>query len=367
MKLQPARNYMIGTGLTESGGIASVLKILKTSGLLEQWNIELIQTHTNKSRFFGLNKAYLFACSLLKLTYNFLFGDIGFAHIHISSRGSFTRKSTVILLCKLCNVPVILHLHGSEFQEFYNNESSALKKLWIRTTFDYCDKIIVLSTQWKSWVQTIVREKGKISIIYNAVASAPGIQIERIPRTVLFLGRLGQRKGVFDLLEASRLLVEEFPDFKLILGGDGDIKACQKIVNDNFLENNVTIAGWINGDQKEKLLSTSDVFVLPSYNEGFPMSILEAMSAGIPIIASNAGGIPDAITSGIEGTLIDAGDVPALYSALRNAFIEREKYQVFSVNAKLKFEQNFSLPVISSQLSSLYSNVLSTDKNQTAH
>jgi glycosyltransferase involved in cell wall biosynthesis len=190
------------------------------------------------------------------------------------------------------------------------------------------------------------------------VPSSPDNQFERIPYTVLFLGRLGQRKGVFDLLKVSCMLAKEFPNFKLILGGDGDIESCKKFVHENSLENHVDIIGWVSGEEKERLLSTSNVFTLPSYNEGFPMGVLEAMSAGIPIIASTAGGIPDAITSGVEGTLIDPGDVQALYLALNDAFTDKTKHQTFAKQAKLKFESKFSLAVVGLQISSLYSNVI---------
>ncbi|MNI77808.1 D-inositol 3-phosphate glycosyltransferase [compost metagenome] len=133
-------------------------------------------------------------------------------------------------------------------------------------------------------------------------------------------------------------------------------------MHENTLEKNVDIVGWISGDAKERLLSTSSIFILPSYNEGFPISILEAMSAGIPIIASTVGGIPDAIKSGEDGTLVAPGDLEALYTALKDAFTNNNKHQSYAKKAKIKFDSNFSLPVITSKISAVYSSITSETK-----
>lgn len=350
---------MVGTGISESGGIASVLRTYKDSGLLDQWNIELIQTHTNKSHLWGLNKLFLFLVSIFKILSRLSLNNIGFVHIHLASRGSFTRKSIIISICQAFKTPIILHLHGAEFREFYQNECSLKKQEKIRQAFNACDRIIVLSSQWNSWAKTIVKSPQKIITIYNAVPEIPRPRGNVTPYTALFLGRLGQRKGVFDLLKAAQLLAKDFPSFKLILGGDGEESECKNIAAKYGIQDNVEFAGWVSGVDKENLLLTSTVYILPSYNEGFPMGVLEAMSAKIPVIASKAGGIPDAITSEQEGILIDAGDVDAIYFTLKDAFTHQKKFANFAEKANHKFQENFSFKAVIPKVSSLYKEVSS--------
>lgn len=350
---------MVGTGISESGGISSVLRTYKDSGLLDQWNIELIQTHTNKSQLFGLNKLFLFASAIYKILSRIAFNNIGFVHIHMASRGSFTRKSIIIFICRIFKTPVILHLHGAEFRDFYQYECPPKKQEKIRQAFNACDRIIVLSSQWHSWAKTITKSPKKIITIYNAVPAISRPRSNVTPYTALFLGRLGQRKGVFDLLKAAQLLAKDFPSFKLILGGDGEESECRKIAAEYGIQDNVEFAGWVSGTAKENLLITSTVYILPSYNEGFPMGVLEAMSAKIPVIASKAGGIPDAITSESEGILIEAGDVDAIYLALKDAFTNQNKFASFAENAHHKFQKKFSFQAVIPKVSLLYEQISS--------
>ena len=129
----------------------------------------------------------------------------------------------------------------------------------------------------------------------------------------LFLGRLGKRKGAYDLLEVLRdnkIYYQE--KVKLFIGGDGEVEHVLKRIREYKLEEMVEYVGWVTGEKKIELLNNADVYVLPSYSEGLPISILEAMSYKLPIISTNIGGIPEVVFNAQNGYLITPGDQPAL-------------------------------------------------------
>ena len=105
-------------------------------------------------------------------------------------------------------------------------------------------------------------------------------------------------------------------NFRLLIGGDGEIEKVQQYIKDNKLDNVAEYIGWVSGEEKIKLLNEVDVFILPSYNEGLPISVLEAMSYNLPIISTTVGGIPEILKNEYNGFLINPGDLIALESAI---------------------------------------------------
>ncbi|MGR5066511.1 glycosyltransferase family 4 protein [Photobacterium sp. DNB22_13_2] len=346
-------NLMIGTNYHGQGGIATVVQVLRSMKLWDEWNVRYINTHSSSNKT-KLSSIILYLTSLFKIFLAHLFNNVGVSHIHMSSRGSFIRKSLIVRLCKILGSNVIIHLHGSEFQIFYNEESGSFQQKYIRNTFNKADSVIVLSTQWASWMHTIVNDINKVSVVYNAV---PSLKLDRsnvVKGQVLFLGRLGKRKGVDDLIMAFKKVVSSVSYAKLLLGGDGPIEQYKDKISELGLTDNIECIGWVAGEHKANLLNASDVYVLPSYNEGFPMGVLEAMSSGVVVVSSTAGGIPDAITNKEEGLLIEPGDIDALAEALVEMITNRVQNQELSNRAKNKFDNCFSINAIEPQLEKIY-------------
>ncbi|RJG51632.1 glycosyltransferase family 4 protein [Motilimonas pumila] len=354
-------NLVIGTGINESGGIATVLSVFENEKFFKNQNIKLIRTHTHDHTFWGAKRFIIFLMALIKLLFCTLFYQVGVVHIHLSSRGSFTRKSVIIRMCKWMSLRTVLHLHGSEFVEFYEKESSLNKQKRIRSVFSNCDRVVVLSQSWKRWVDGIVDDPRKVVVIYNTVSRVKLIKDNVEPRSILFLGRLGKRKGVYDLISACEMIKEKVPDFKLILAGDGDIDAFRKIAKEKRVIDNIEFTGWVSGQDKLDLLARAQIYTLPSYNEGFPMGILEAMSVGMPIVGSRVGGIPEAVESGKEGLLVEAGDISGLASALISLLSNPEMSYELGMQAKKKFDENFSPEVIMPKFEELYSCVINKE------
>ncbi|WDE12786.1 glycosyltransferase family 4 protein [Thalassomonas haliotis] len=351
-------NLMAGTDPGGQGGIATVIKGLKGAGFLDEHNIRYLVTHSSKHQS-RLPALLFFAKACLLLGYYLLFYRVGLIHLHMASRGSYTRKALLVRMAKAFGVKIIIHLHGGEFAEFYRKECSLKKQRHIRATFNLADRVIVLSRTWLTWVNSLLSGQNKAVVIYNAAVGQKAAATKARTLSILCLGRLAEKKGTGDLLRAYKKIVEQFPGSQLILGGDGDIDGYQQQAATLGLQDKVQFLGWVVGQEKSDWLATASVYVLPSYHEGFPMGIIEAMSAEVAIVASKAGGIPDAICHGHEGLLVDAGDIEGLADALALLLSQPELRSRYTQAAKQKYRQNFSPEIIFSQLNHLYLELLS--------
>lgn len=351
-------NLMVATDRKGQGGVATVVSTYAECGFLEANQIRLITSHSTLDQGVKWRMLLRFIFALVNLVYCFVFYRVGLVHIHMSSRGSYRRKAVIVRLVKVLKGKVIIHLHGAEFRDYYRDECDEQLQRHIQQTFVMADHVLVLSTQWLTWMNQVVGRTERVSVLYNAV---PSLVLDRHLTqvgSIAFLGRLGARKGVGDLIEAFALVKQRCPDAQLYLAGDGDIETYQSMAAELGLTHSIHCLGWIAGQAKIQLLTQTDIYCLPSYNEGFPMGVLEAMSAGIPVVASRAGGIPDAITHSEQGYLIDAGDVAGLAQALGDLIVHRSENQRLALAAQQKFVENFSLQAVIPRLQNLYDELL---------
>ena len=297
------------------GGMRSVIEGYRRDGLLDKYNVKLLFTHDEGSVFYRL---WLMLGALLTYTLALLNGNVDVAHIHVAMHGSFWRKGLFASLTRFFNKPVILHLHGSEMKLFYQN-SGLIKRYLIRQQLSKSDFVLVLSDSWRDFVLG-VSPKCRVKVMPNYVPIWDDVRDITdsgiTPFTFLFLGFLGKRKGIFDLIPAFKKVVDQGVDVRLIVAGNGDLEGSQELAARLEMLDRIEFVGWVVGNQKKKLLKTCDAFVLPSYNEGLPMSILEAMAHSKPVISTFVGGIPELITDGKQGILVEPGDQTALSEAL---------------------------------------------------
>jgi glycosyltransferase involved in cell wall biosynthesis len=343
---------MLGTGLDTMGGIASVVRVYQEAGLLRRYGVRYIATHCDGGKLRKLRAmlgAYAAFIGML------LRGQVGLLHVHVASRASFWRKSGFFALAFALRIPAILHLHGAEFAQFYGEECGPLRRRMIRAIFDRCQRVVVLSDAWKRWVQGVSRNP-HVEAIYNPVLLPPAAVAwtARQRGAVLSLGRLGKRKGSYDLLEAAARVLPAAPGVELRLGGDGELDAVRARAAQLGMAGHLNLLGWVNGERKEQQLSAAMLYALPSYNEGLPMSVLEAMAAGLPVLATPVGGIPEAVSDGVEGFLVAPGDVAALAARLAQLLQDDGLAQRMGAAARRKVETTFSSQAVLPHVEKMY-------------
>ncbi|MCD9497749.1 glycosyltransferase family 4 protein [Photobacterium carnosum] len=307
---------VVVAGTSSPGGIKTVIESFEKYGFYKCCNYMFLCTHMDRR---GMSNFFLYFRQLIKFIFK-LFSGVDIIHVHCSMRGSFYRKSILVLLSKLFKVKIIFHLHGSEFKDFYNNSNVFFKK-YISFIFNQCSVVFVLSESWMDFVSGF--SNANIVILNNSVDTViEYTNTEIIDKSILnynkllFLGALGKRKGIFDLLDVCWKLNENGYIYTLLIGGNGDIDAVNKYICMHEL-NNVKFIGWVDSEKKKDLLFNSGQLLLPSYNEGLPMVILEAMSYGCNVVSTTVGGIPEVIVNGINGYLIEPGDKKDLYNIIK--------------------------------------------------
>jgi glycosyltransferase involved in cell wall biosynthesis len=201
-----------------------------------------------------------------------------------------------------------------------------MKRL-VRFMVENTDVMLCLSESWKTYFTTHFRMK-RIEILGNVIDVPQRAERSRQPRQgqplrVLFLGLIGKRKGVFDLLDVLRQHQPEWAGkLELTIGGNGEVGKLTDFIREHNLGAMVRFEGWIGSERKQQLLAESDLYILPSYNEGLPLSILEAMSYHLPVISTPVGGTAEVVIDGVNGYLVQPGDKKAIYERL-NAFVEQ--------------------------------------------
>ena len=314
---------MLGTHVDGCGGIASVIAVYRAAGLLARRDIVYLPTHRTGP---GRGKIHLFAVALLAVLRLLARGEVALLHIHVAINASFWRKYVFFLLGYLCRVPVALHLHAGRYPDYYRTQCGPLARLLMRFAFDRAQAVVVVSGELQAWVRS-VSSQGRVVVLHNPVLlpqRGHGAAPARAPATLVFLGHLEAGKGCHDLLHAMRTVVAAAPQARLLLCGDGQRDAARALAASLGLQASVDLPGWVDAAERAALLDTATIFVLPSHAEGLPMSLLEAMAHGVPVVATKVGGIPEAVRDGVEGVLVAPGDIQALAAAVLGLLADPE-------------------------------------------
>jgi glycosyltransferase involved in cell wall biosynthesis len=309
------RIVMLGTAPETRGGIGAVIGAWRAAGLFERWPIEYLATHCDGgagAKLLAAARALRRFLALIALHRRVL------VHVHCASRASFWRKSVFMALAHAARCPVVLHLHGGGFARFYEEECGPIKRRLVRHFLGRAACVIGLTGRWCDWLAPFNLNVVCIPNPVRAAGAAP-----RAPgRCILFLGRIEAAKGVPELLKAFAVLRASVRDAELVCAGAGEIEAAQRQAEALGIGDAVRFTGWLGEAEKRAWLARAAAFVLPSHAEGLPMSLLEAMAAGVPVVASAVGGIPDVVKHGVNGLLVAPRDSIDLLRALRRLLRE---------------------------------------------
>jgi glycosyltransferase involved in cell wall biosynthesis len=219
----------------------------------------------------------------------------------------------------LAGKPLVMHAHAGEFPEFFARLPAVMQVL-TRQVFRRAARVVVLSDHWRDVYRDLLGLRpDRLAVLTNPVAMPEALPVRdrQTVRRLLYLGRMSEAKGTFDLIRAIGLLPKtSLEAVQLTLAGDGETETVRDLVSSLGLGPHVTVRDWVGPEERDALLAEADIFLLPSYFEGMPMALLEAMSWGLACISTPVGGIPDVLRDGINGVLVPTGDPSALAKAI---------------------------------------------------
>ena len=342
---------VVAPGRATRGGITSVVKSYENSEIWIKWNCKWIETYKDSN---ALIKIYFFLKSFFIFSVNLPSATI--VHIHLSETTSAIRKSFFFFLAYLFRKKIIVHFHAfSPATTIHGNYKKLYKYLFIKS-----DKVFVLSKYWKDEIDLAFGH----NTINTVVVFNPCNVIDRdetnIPKEkiILFAGTLNERKGFVDLIKAFAIVLKTNPEWKLVLAGNGEIERGKTLAAELGVLQSILFTGWISGIDKDTFFRKSSIFCLPSYNEGFPMAILDAIAYGLPIVTTPVGGILDVFTDNKNAFIFNPGDINSLAQKLITLIDNKDVQEQFKVSSIKLATTSFAFTSISNQVDALYTEVL---------
>lgn len=344
---------MIAPNRTVKGGISTVLKMYLKTDMPSRYDIRFLVTHEDGTKF---HKLGVMLIGMVRFFFILLSKRPDIVHIHCGDVPSPYRKLIFFMMSRLFKLKVVLHWHGGNFFSQYTTASGFCKRR-LQTLFEKSDVVICLSQSWTEGLGVLFPESNRI-VVRNGILPPERTRIATMnsdgPTRIVFLGWLIPEKGLYDLLTVFDRLVKEGYDIHLAIGGKGDEEKLNARISSSILKDRIDYLGWIGDQQKDQLLQGSDIFVLPSYGEAMPMSILEAMAYGLPVVSTRVGAIPEQIEDVVSGFLLTPGDLEGLHDRLKTLILDRDLRIKMGQKGRLRIEEAFDIRRNCQAISQIY-------------
>lgn len=258
---------------------------------------------------------------------------------------SFYRDVLIVMLLKLSKTKIVYHLHGKGIYKKTKNSKiiRTIYKCVFKNTY-----VIHLSRILKEDI-SLVNTKVKSYVIPNGINRLNHFNKNRNndkPKKLLFLSNLAENKGlIMFLLACKSLKNNNIPFVANIVGRETTLISEQDLkdkIIELHLEKEVTYLGPRYDDEKETILENSEIFVFPTYNDCFPLVLLEALKYGLPVISTNEGAISEIIDDGKNGYVVERKNQEQLNNKLKKLVLDEKKIQEFSNNSREKFNKYYT-------------------------
>jgi glycosyltransferase involved in cell wall biosynthesis len=287
------RICVLGTSPNARGGIGTVIKEFHAGFQHPGYEYLFIVSHDDINPIAKLFKGLKAAAQLLTLCGK---RKIDAVHIHSADGASFIRAKMYISIAHRFSIPVINHIHAASWDTFYL-QAPKKRQREIERIYSQCDALIALSDEWRMNL-SMVFPKERIYVLENFI---PFIDESHVPsignHQIALISRIEKVKGTDILPDIISSTLTKISDAHFVICGEGSqLEMLKKTCSiKGISEKNLTFGGWVTADQRKQILSESSLYLLPSYAEGMPMSILEGIGFNIPIVTTPVGGIPQIV------------------------------------------------------------------------
>jgi glycosyltransferase involved in cell wall biosynthesis len=357
-----ARVVHVGPDRTRGGGMAAVMRDMLCSPLAERYTLDLIVTYRGRE---PVGRTLLFLRSLVQLA-RWCRGDgRRLVHVHTAIRGSVYRKALAVAVASAAGRPVLLQVHaGAGDIDAFAARLTPWRRRLLGAGVRRADIVVSVSSAGARRFGELfgvddVRVVPNAAPPLPAVAAAPAAAANGRPPRALYIGGFrNPAKGGAVLIEAVPALLAASPHVEVVFAGSGEPPPGLAALCES--EPRVSWHGWVDGDAKHDLLSTCDVFVMPSLSEGLPVALLEAMSYGRPVVATDVGGIPDVVADGREALLVPAADPQALSDGVSRLLADAEARDRLGEAARERVRA-FDRDEVYGRIASLYDDLLAAN------
>ena len=351
--------FMVGPVPPPYGGVGAVFQSFLDSELKEHFRITVVDTSKKDAREIvsdsrvSLRDGLYLGKTLAELVLKLLRERPDVAFLTPVGDHSLLREAACVRLLKFSGARVVCQFHAR-----YEGELFVTGRRWARRflgpLLQPADRILVLSEGLKRYFSRDFTP-ARVGVLTNFVDATPYLSLP-VPRprrahlTVFFLGRLSEAKGVWDLLETVDAVTAAIPEVRFVFGGTAEFPAVEAAIRrytaEHGLADRVEFPGVLTGERKLAAFAAADCFCLPSHLENQPVVLLEAMAAGLPILSTKVGTIPEIVTSGAEGLLVAPRDRSALTRALVRLLSDPELRAIMGARGRARVQAEFDRPVV---------------------
>jgi len=327
MALPRSRLLLIGPLPPPLGGVQLIVDMQLRSSLAREFELHVVDTSKRELRWAVENPTWktplYFARDFLRLVRTLLRVRPDAALVHATSSPSILRDWMFMVTARLFGARVICHYHGTLHARFPSGESRIGRAVG-RLLMSVARRVIVLSPTYqrelgKAWKRddlVCAPNMADVALFRSMPADTPAPWLASGERAVLFVGRMSAPKGIYDLFDAIPRVIGRHPEARFVLVGVAESDAMEPVIRAEAarrgIAERVTFLGSLEGRDKAAAFVTSEMIVVPSWTEAFPLVIPEAMAAGLPVIATAVGAIPDFVKEGEDGFLIAPRNPPEL-------------------------------------------------------
>jgi glycosyltransferase involved in cell wall biosynthesis len=353
----------VGPAPPSRGGIAhAVGAIAASERLASGYRFVVVPTHAHGG---PLRKAARVAAAFARLAWLLAARRVDVVHVHSASGSSFWRKAAATLLARTARVPVLFHVHGGAFHR--QLARPGLRRLAVRAVLSRADGVAVLTEGWARELASRLPAR-ELHVVPNCVAAAASAAaVASEPGLIVFLGDLRPEKGVFELVEALAIVRGRGVDAHAVLAGEGPARSAlaARAQALQLPPEAVRLPGWIDAPARDALLARAACFCLPSYEEGLPLALLEAMAAGTAIVATAVGGIPEAARAELEALLVPPRDAARLAGALERVLRDDRLRRSLAARARARAVA-YGEEAMAERLDALYRELASRGRRRAA-
>ena len=347
---------LLGPHRAAVSGVSTHVNLLMESSLGDDFELVHLQVGSEGRDEGPIGRWLRLLASPIALFFTIVFRHVSVVHLNTSlNRKAYWRDLAYMLVAKLLRARVLYQVHGGALPgDFF----AGRKRLtaFLRWTLTLPDLVVVLAAVELDAYRRFVPAQS-VTLIPNGIDCRPYAGVPTVrsraeyPLRLVYVGRIAREKGLYETLQGIRLATELGVDVRLIVAGQGPEEARLRRYGQALgISSRVNFVRPVFGADKVKLLGTADAMVLASYSEGLPYSLLEAMAAGIPIVATPVGAIPDVMSEGTHGFLVPPRDGKAIAEAIAMLAADRERLSWMSRACRRRIRAAYSIERVAAEL-----------------
>lgn len=348
----------VAPDIQSRGGIAKVIENYQRSEFWEKYRCAQFSTCRDwDSRYTRITHSLW---RYLVFVWTLIVSRPSVISVHTAESASYFRKLGYIILARLFAIPVVVHIHPASFYEFFIH-GGAFRRFAVVMGLNLSKIMVFLSQRAMDQLRPFFQD-ARMFVMPNPVDVELYESRSRLPAKgncrILFMGWIIKEKGVYDIVEVMPEVIARFPQAEFLFAGNKEVERLKRMIEDRQLAQHAKVLGWVDGKEKLELLRTSRILLLPSYTEGVPNVLLEAMASGLPAITCPVGGIPSIFIEGENGYFVSPGDTKNLAARITYMLEADEVCDDISNRTGRRARELYSIEAVSRQLGNIYESFL---------